>query len=60
MATRVTDLENPQQMELVVSGPEGAKRLIICTGMAPIDQAAANNTTTQVWTWLVGPVLTHP
>ena len=59
MATKVTNLENPQQIEAVVSGPEGANRLIICNGIAPIDQTADANTVTQIWTWLIGPVLSH-
>jgi hypothetical protein len=59
METKVTNLENHQQMEAVVQGPNGANRLIICNGIAPIDQIADAGTVTQLWTWLVGPVLTH-
>jgi hypothetical protein len=57
MATQVTSLENPQEVQVGVSGPDGADRLVLCTGIAPIDQDASAGSKTHTWTWLVGPVL---
>src|SRR6266542_6893097 len=59
MATLVTTLENSQEMEVAVSGPNGANRLIICSGIVPINQEAESGTTTQVWKWRVGPVFSN-
>lgn len=59
MATLVTTLENSQEMEVVVSGSDGANRLIICSGIVPINQEAESGTTTQVWKWRVGPVFSN-
>jgi len=57
MANQVPTLENPQELEAVVSGPDGANRLFVCTGVAPINQYSAGGAQTQVWTWRVGPQL---
>jgi hypothetical protein len=57
MTTQVTSLENAQQLEMLVNGPEGVERLILCSGIVPIAQEADAGTVTQTWTWRVGPVL---
>lgn len=60
MAVRVTNVENLQQLEAVVSGPDGANRLFSVTGIAPTF-LGAGGVSTQVETFLVlvGPVLTR-
>ena len=59
MTTQVTSLEDPQQLEMAVNGPEGVDRLILCTGIVPIAQEADAGTVTQTWTWRVGPALSR-
>jgi hypothetical protein len=53
--------ENEQVIEAVVSGPDGANRLYICTGQAllPI-WLGSNQNVAQTWTFLIGPALPHP
>ncbi len=58
MPTRLTSLNNPQEMTVEVSGPAGANRLIICAGQAAAAATASNGTNmTRTYTFLVGPVL---
>jgi len=57
MTTQVSNLESPQQLEVAVSGPDGADRLYICTGIVPIVQEADAGTSKQTWAWRLGPVL---
>lgn len=55
-----TNAENQQQIEVVVSGPDGANRLFILTGIAPVFLQASNNVTQRdTFTFLVGPTLTR-
>lgn len=42
-ASSAPRLENPQQIEAVISGPDGATRLYICTGLAPTFLQGAQN-----------------
>jgi len=59
MAQDVTQmLENPQQIEAVVSGPGGANRLYICTGIAPTYAQARASEMKETYLFSVGPVLT--
>ena len=51
------NLNNPQEMTVVVSGPEDANRLIICTGEAGIYSSVSDNRDTRTYTFLVGPAL---
>ena len=48
------DLINTQQMEVAVSGPDGATHLILCTGVASLS-SSSNDT----YTFLVGPRLSR-
>jgi len=57
MAIRIPTLNNPQEMTVFVSGPDGANRLIICAGAAPMMISTAPSSTTAIFTFLVGPVL---
>ena len=57
MASRIHSLNNAQEMQVVVSGPDDANRLILCSGEAPAFTQANNNSETITWTFLVGPVL---
>ena len=54
-------LENAQQIEVFVSGPEDANRLYLCTGMAQAYLGAYNdpNGANQTFTFRIGPVLTR-
>jgi hypothetical protein len=46
-----------------VSGPDGANRLLLCTGMGALGQTGMslepNEDATTTWIWRVGPELTH-
>jgi HYDIN/CFA65/VesB-like, Ig-like domain len=55
----VTELENPQQMEVFVNGPDGVNRLILCSGIVPINQVAESGNRMEVWKWRVGPILSN-
>jgi hypothetical protein len=55
----VTELENPQQVEVFVNGPDGVNRLILCSGIVPINQVAESGNTVEVWKWRVGPILSN-
>lgn len=59
MAVRIDprNLNNPQEMTVVVSGPEDANRLIICTGEAEIISSASESNNVKTYTFLVGPTL---
>jgi len=60
MPIKITTLENPQQIEAVVSGPDGANRLYVLTGIAPVGVAASPGVTqTEIFTFLIGPTLTR-
>jgi len=48
---------NPQYIEAVVSGPDGANRLYALTGIALIQIRASGGTQTETFTFLIGPVL---
>lgn len=48
------DLVNPQQMEVVVRGPDGATHLILCTGVAELGSVTA-----ETYTFCVGPRLSR-
>jgi len=55
-----TNAEHQQQIEVVVSGPDGANRLFILTGIAPVFLQASNNVPQRdTFTFLVGPTLTR-
>jgi hypothetical protein len=56
-----TSTLNEQVIEAVVSGPEGADRLLTCTGQAYVSMyLGPNQNVTQTWTFPVGPALPHP
>lgn len=59
MPVRITSLVNPQQIEAVVSGPDGANRLYALTGIAPVSVLASGATQTETFTFLIGPALTR-
>ena len=48
------DLINTQQLEVAVSGPDGATHLILCTGIAEMDFVSR-----ETYTFLVGPQLSR-
>jgi hypothetical protein len=48
------DLTNAQQMEVAVSGPDGATHLILCTGVADLGPVSH-----ETYTFLVGPQLSR-
>jgi hypothetical protein len=54
-------LENPQQIEVFVSGPEDANRLYLCTGMGPVGLGAYSNPNgaRESFVFHVGPTLTR-
>ena len=56
-----SQLQNPQQIEVYVSGPDDANRLYLCTGMAIAYLGAYNdpNGARQTFTFRIGPVLTR-
>jgi hypothetical protein len=57
----VATTENEQVVEAVVSGPDGATRLLTCTGQAVLAMVVGSNQNRQeTWTFLVGPPLPHP
>lgn len=60
MATRIPSdqLINPQMIEAVVSGPDGANRLFVFTGMAPVAASTmSGGQAKETFTWLLGPQL---
>ncbi|MCI0455230.1 MAG: hypothetical protein L0Y68_09590 [Candidatus Dadabacteria bacterium] len=60
MPVRLTNIENLQQIEAVVSGPDNANRLFIVTGVAPANLSALHNQTQkETFTFLIGPILTR-
>ncbi len=59
MPIKITNIENPQQIEAVVNGPDGANRLFIVTGIAPANVSIFNGTRTDTFTFLIGPTLTR-
>jgi hypothetical protein len=60
MPVKLTNIENLQQIEAVVSGPDNADRLFIVTGVAPANLTAFNNQTQkETFTFLIGPILTR-
>jgi hypothetical protein len=52
-------LQNPQEFEVVVSGPGTANRLFVCSGVAQFGVGAQAGSQTEVVTFLVGPTLTQ-
>jgi hypothetical protein len=54
-------LENPQQIEVFVSGPEDANRLYLCTGMAQAGLGAYSNQNgaRESFVFHIGPTLTR-
>ena len=59
MPIKITNVENLQQIEAVVSGPDGANRLFVVTGIAPANLSVSNATRTETFTFLIGPTLTR-
>ncbi len=60
MPIRLTNVENLQQIQAVVSGPDNANRLFVITGIAPVSVGAFNNQTQkETFTFLIGPILTR-
>ncbi len=66
MATRIdaSQIQNLQQIDAVVAGPDGANRLISVRGqfdqgIGVFSQAAAGSQQTQTFTVLLGPVLSR-
>jgi hypothetical protein len=52
---------NEQVIEAAVSGPDGANRLLTCTGQAYVGIWLSPNQRSQAtWTFLVGPALPRP
>jgi hypothetical protein len=52
---------NDQVIEAVITGPDGANRLLTCTGQALVGiWLGPNQNVSQTWTFLVGPALPHP
>jgi hypothetical protein len=55
-------LINPQALEAAVNGPDGANRLFVFTGAAPVyvgssSQPGTSSTAKETFTWLLGPQL---
>lgn len=48
------DLTNTQQMEVAVTGPDGATHLILCTGVADLGSVCD-----ETYTFLVGPQISR-
>jgi hypothetical protein len=60
MAQDVTgSLENPQQIEAVVTGPDGANRLYICTGAAWTYLQGGETESRDTFVFKIGPTLTR-
>lgn len=61
MATRIptNQIENLQQIEAVVAGPDGANRLFTVTGQFNSGVFATGSQQTQTFTVLLGPVFTR-
>ena len=57
-----TNTIGEQVLEAVVTGPDGAKRLFTCTGIANVQMSLTRTQeeTTETWTFLVGPTLPRP
>jgi hypothetical protein len=60
-AVPATNTNGEQVLEAVVSGPDGANRLFICTGVANVQMSLGRNQgqITETWTFFVGPTLTR-
>ena len=57
----LTNTENDQTIEAVVSGPDGANRLFVCTGQANTGEWMGPGQQVQkTWTFHIGPELPHP
>ena len=56
-----TNTTGEQVLEAVVSGPDRANRLFICTGIANVQMSLGRNQEqiTETWTFFVGPNLTR-
>jgi hypothetical protein len=56
-----TNTTGEQVLEAVVSGPDGANRLFICTGIANVQMSLGRDQgeITETWTFFVGPTLTR-
>ena len=57
-----TNTIGEQVLEAVVTGPDGANRLLTCTGIANVQMSLTRTQeqTTETWTFLVGPTLPRP
>ena len=58
MPIKITNIVNLQQIEAAVSGPDGANRLFIITGIIPTN-LSTNTTIKETFTFLIGPTLTR-
>ena len=56
-----TNTTGEQVLEAAVSGPDGANRLFICTGIANVQMSLGRDQEqiTETWTFFVGPNLTR-
>lgn len=56
-----TNTTGEQVLEAAVSGPDGANRLFICTGIGNVKMSLGRNQEqiTETWTFFVGPPLTR-
>ena len=58
MPIKITNIVNLQQIEAAVSGPDGANRLFIITGIIPTN-LSTSTTIKETFTFLIGPTLTR-
>jgi hypothetical protein len=56
-----TNTIGEQVIEAAVSGPDGANRLFICTGVAEVQMSLSRHQDqiTETWTFFVGPALSR-
>ncbi len=56
-----TNTIGEQVLEAVVTGPDGANRLLTCTGIANVQMSLTRTQeqATETWTFFVGPTLTR-
>jgi len=61
MAIKIDSIQNLQQIEVAVAGPDGANRLFIVTGQFDVQLISQGQSTPQkeTFTVLIGPVLTR-
>jgi hypothetical protein len=58
MPIKITNILNLQRIEAVVSGPDGANRLFVITGIIPTN-LFTSATIKETFTFLIGPTLTR-